>query len=85
VEKAGALDSAFSKEYDKPWFRKQEETLVNFILCYQKMFVPKKFCILKLMHIFTDGQGTFCLVFLISLVATIRMYYRNLQCRNSTV
>jgi len=63
VEKAGALDLPSSKGPDKPWFRKQGATLFNFILYYQKMFVPKKLRILKFMHNFTDDQGTFCLVF----------------------
>jgi len=41
---------------DKPaWFRKQGATLASFILCYQKIFVPKALS-LKFMHIYTD-QG----------------------------
>jgi len=37
------------------------------------------------MQILADDQGTFCLFLrFISLVATIRTYYRNLECRNTT-
>jgi len=43
VEQAGALDLASSKDSDKPWFRKQGATLANAILCYQNIFVPKRF------------------------------------------
>ena len=27
-----------------PYFRKQGKTLANFMLCYQKIFVPIRFC-----------------------------------------
>jgi len=48
VEQDGALDSASSKCSDKP-VRKQGATLTNFILRYQKIFVPK-ISSLKFMH-----------------------------------
>ena len=32
------------KTLKNPCFRKQESTLANFMLCYQKIFVPIKFC-----------------------------------------
>jgi len=38
------------------------------------------------MQIFADDQGVSCLVFaFFSLVATIRIYYRNSEYRNTTV
>jgi len=43
VEQAGSLDFASSKGSDKPVVRKQGATLASFSLCYQKIFVPKKF------------------------------------------
>jgi len=50
------------KALTKPWFRKQGATLANFIMCHQKLFVPKHLS-LKFMHIYADDQGTFWLVF----------------------
>ena len=80
-EQACTLHSASSKGSTKPWFRKQGSTLVKFMCC--QIFVPEKFR----RKIHADGQGSFCLVFFhfISLVATIRMYYRDLECCNTTV
>jgi len=40
------------------WFRKHGATLANFILCYQKIFVPKNL-LLKVMHIYIDDHETF--------------------------
>jgi len=39
------------------------------------------------MHIYTDDQGTFWLVFAFYFTSCYysRMYYRNLDCRNKTV
>jgi len=39
------------------------------------------------MHIYTDDQGTFWLVFAFYFTSCYnsRMYYRNLECRNKTV
>jgi len=69
-----------------PWFRKKGATLVNLTLCYQKMFVPKKLCIINLSIFLQMIREVFAwFSHFISLVAAIRMYYRNLQCRNSTV
>jgi len=45
VEQMVAPDSASSKVSDKPWFRKQDATLANFILCCQKTFRAKRFVI----------------------------------------
>jgi len=70
-----------------PWFGKQGATMANFILCHQKIFVPKKLT-LKFMHIYADDQGTFWLVFAFyftSYCYNSRMYYRILECRNKTV
>jgi len=86
VEQKGALDSASSKGLTSLWFRKQGATLANFILCYQKVFVPKNLS-LKFMHIHTDDQGTFWLVFVFYFTSCYnsRMYYRSLECRNKIV
>jgi len=56
-------------------------------MCYQKIFVPKKFCHLKFMHICTEDQGSFWLVFAFyfSSYYNSRMFYRNLECRSETV
>jgi len=43
-KRGGTLHSASSKGSDNPNFRKQGATLDNLILCYQKIFVPKKLC-----------------------------------------
>jgi len=45
------------KALTNPWFRKQGAILANFILCYQKIFVPKNLS-LKFMHVYTDDQAT---------------------------
>ena len=68
------------------WFRKQGTTLANFILCYQNIFVPKNLS-LNFMHIYTDDQGTFWLVFVFYFTNCYnsRMYYRNLECGDKTV
>jgi len=58
---------------------------------YYYAVLSEDFCVqkipsLKFMQIFADDQITFCLVLhFFSLVATIRMYYHNLECRNTTV
>jgi len=76
---AGTLLSGSSERSGKPLFRKQGATLVSFMLCYQQNFVRIKFC-------YADDQGTFCIfLHFISLVATIRSYYRSLECPNTTV
>jgi len=76
----------FKGLWQNPWFRKQGATLANFILCYQKIFVPKNLS-LKFMHIYTDDQRTFWLVFAFYFTSCYnsRMNYRNLECRNKTV
>jgi len=38
------------KALTNPWFRKHCANLANFILCYQKIFVPENLS-LKFMHI----------------------------------
>jgi len=52
VKQEGALDSASSKGFDKPVFRKQRAILANFIFCYQ-IFVTKNL-LLKFMYIYID-------------------------------
>ena len=63
-----------------PWFRKQGATPVNFILCYQTIFVPRILS-LKFMHIYTDDQGIFWLVFAFYFTSCYNsiMYYRNFR------
>jgi len=61
----GAPQGAPCTPVEERWFRKQGATLANFILCYQKIFVPKNLS-LKFMHIYTDDQVTFWLVFAFS-------------------
>jgi len=84
-KEAGTLHSEYSKASNKACFRKQGATLANFIPCYQKIFAPKKFLI-KIHADFCRWQGTFCLVLHFpSLVATIRMHYRSLECCNTSL
>jgi len=64
----------FRKALTNQWFRKQGATLANFILCCQKIFMPKNLS-LKFIYICTDDQGDFGqFLHFISLVATIREY-----------
>jgi len=74
------------KALTNSWFRKQGATLANFILFNKKIFVPKNLS-LKIMHIDTDDQGTFWLVFPFYFTSCYnsRMNYCNLECRNKTV
>jgi len=74
------------KALASPWFKKHGATLANFILCYPKIFVAKNLSI-KFMHIYTDYQGTFWLVFAFYFTSCYnsRMYYRSLECRNKIV
>jgi len=58
-----ALDTASSKGSDKPEVLKTRGNSGQFYPVLPEKFVPKKLCISKFMHIFTDDQGTFCLVF----------------------
>jgi len=51
------------KALTSPCFRKQGSTPAKFILVYQKVFVPKKFCQRNSCRFFAHDQGTFCLVF----------------------
>jgi len=72
----------FSKALTNPRFIKQCATLVNFMLCYQNIFLPMKFN----HYIYADDQGRFWqFLHFASLAAIIRMYYRNAECRNTTV
>jgi len=46
---------------------------------------PQNFVVI-FMQIFADDQATFCLVLhFVSRVATVRMYYRKVERRNTTV
>jgi len=49
-------------------------------------FCAHKILSLKFVQIYADDKGTFCLIFhFILLVATIQIYYRNLESRNTTI
>jgi len=54
--------------------------------CVIRRFLCLKVSSRKFVHIFADVQVTFCLVLdFLSRVATIRMYFSNLECRNTTL
>ena len=77
----------FQMALANPWFGKQGATLANFILCYQKIFVPKRF-VIKIHTFSYRWSANFWLVFafyLISYCYNLRKHYRNLECRNKTV
>jgi len=74
------------KALTSPWFRQQGATLASFTLSYQKIFMAKNLSV-NFMHIYTDDQGTFWLVFALYFTSCCnsKMYYCNLECRNKTV
>ena len=69
-----------------PCFRKQGATLANLVLCYQKIFVPIKLChCISFIFVQVIREHFTYFFHFLSLVATIRMNYRNLECRSATV
>jgi len=73
--------------FKRLWQTRGLENKMNFILRYQKFLCPKNLP-LKFMHIYTDDQETFWLVFAFyftSYCYNSRMHCRNLEYPNKTV
>ena len=71
-----------------PCLRKHGATLADLSCVMRRSLCPQNSVFQKYMHIFAGNKETFCLVSAFSFTSCYNLnalYYRNLECRNTTV